>query len=74
MKTELRVIQASFLAGATDLVVGLFMHFTNLHEWWFEQFHLFGVLGVGFLAYASWHTYLYKRDTGKTIWKKEKKK
>lgn len=55
MKYEDRAIKASFLAGITDILVGIIMHFTGWHEWWYNQFHLFGVIGLGMIAYSFWH-------------------
>lgn len=69
MRTEQRIIKASILAGATDLLIGLFMAVSGLHEWWFNTFHLFGVLGIGMIAYGLWHAYYYKQETRERVWK-----
>jgi len=55
MNAEKRIIKASFFAGLTDIGVGLFMFVTGWHSWYFERFHVFGVLGLGMVAYAFWH-------------------
>lgn len=62
MKHEERIIKASLFAGATDIIIGLAMHVSNLHEWYFENFHLFGVLGIGMISYGFWHRYFYRKE------------
>jgi hypothetical protein len=63
MKYEQRVIKASAAAGATELLIGLVASVTGFHEWYFEHFHFFGVLGVGMLLYAAYHEYYRRRDS-----------
>ena len=65
MKYEERIIKTSILAGFTDILIGLFMFFTGWHQWYFDHFHFFGVLGLGMLCYGFWHWFLYNKDTGR---------
>lgn len=60
MKYEKRVIKASFYAGLSDVIIGLIMCITGWHNWYYEHFHFFGVLGIGMLCYAFWHYFLYE--------------
>lgn len=72
MHSEQRIIKASILAGVTDIIVGLFMFITGWHQWYYDHFHVFGILGIGMLAYGIWHGVLYSRDTGRSIWQRKK--
>ncbi len=62
MRYEDRVIQSSLLAGMTDIVIGFIMYITSWHEWYWERFHTFGVLGIGMVAYGTWHAILKWRQ------------
>ena len=62
MRVEQRTYMASIYAGVTDILIGLFMYFTGWHQWYFDHFHFFGVLGIGMLAYGFWHRRFYRRD------------
>lgn len=64
---ELRVIKASFFAGLTDLGIGYLAHKTGFHVWYWDNFHMFGFLGLGMLAYAYWHAFFYYRETRQTF-------
>ena len=68
MRNELRIIKSTFMAGLTDVLTGLVMFFTGWHEWYFEHFHVFGILGLGMLYYAAWHWYFYVKDRGDFFW------
>ncbi len=61
----MRVIKASLFAGFTDLAIGLIMSFTGLHEWYYDKFRFFGVLGLAMITYGTWHYILYKKDGAK---------
>ncbi len=61
MKQELRVIKSSFYAGITDMIIGLIMFMTGWHQWYYDHFHFFGILGIGMICYAIWHYYLYNK-------------
>lgn len=65
MKSERRIIKASLFAGITDILIGLVMFLTGWHEWYFNHFHVFGVLGLGMIAYAYWHNYFLIKETKK---------
>ena len=71
MKQEERIIKASMMAGITDIAFGIFMSLTGWQEWYFNHFHVFGVLGIGMLAYGYWHKKLYEIETGVDVWKKK---
>jgi len=70
MKAEERTIKASMLAGWTDIFIGLIMYWTGWHQWYFDHFHFFGILGIGMLAYGFWHKLLYEKETKVKVWKK----
>ena len=57
MKAEIRTINAMAMTGVTDLIIGLIMFATGWHEWYFNHFHFFGIMGFSSLAYAFWHYY-----------------
>ncbi len=63
---ERRIIKASFYAGIADILLGLVMYFTGLHEWWFKHFHTFGVLGIGLIFYSFFHLLFYRIDRNET--------
>lgn len=73
MNNEERIIKASACAGFTELLIGLIMALTGAHQWYFDHFHFFGVLGMGMLVYAYWHGYYFKKETGKDLWTMKKK-
>jgi len=73
MKAEERTIKASILAGITDMLIGLIMFLTGWHEWYYNHFHFFGILGIGMIAYGFWHKVLYTKETGVFLWKSKKK-
>ena len=62
MRFELRIILATFLAGVSDLILGVILVLTGVANWWYNTFHLFGMLGFGMIAYSFWHYILYRRD------------
>jgi len=62
MKNEMRMIKASFLTGVSELLLGVFMSFTGWHDWYYNHFKFFGVLGIGMLFYAFWHWVFYKLE------------
>lgn len=68
MQNEQRIIKASVYAGWTDILFGLLMYFTGWHQWYFEHFHFFGILGIGMLIYGSWHKFLYEKETREKLW------
>jgi hypothetical protein len=72
MNVEKRTIKASAMAGITDIIIGLLAYFTGFGDWYYTKFHMFGVIGFGMLAYAYWHLYFLRLDTGEGIWKKKK--
>ena len=61
MKSEERIIHASILAGWTDIILGLIFYLTGFADWYYTRFHVFGVIGMGMLAYGFWHSVLYRR-------------
>lgn len=61
MKSEQRIYQASIIAGLLDMIVGLLMYLTGLHDWYFDHFKVFGVLGIGMVLYGLSHYILYKK-------------
>ena len=73
MNAEKRNVQASLFAGVTEIVIGVVMALTGWGTWYFEHFHFFGILGVGFILYAYYYCLFYRRDTSEAIWKKKKK-
>ena len=60
MKNEMRIIKASFMTGVSELILGLIMSRIGWHDWYWDHFKMFGVLGIGMVFYAFWH-YLYLR-------------
>ena len=69
MKSENRIIKASIATGLTEIIIGLFMAGTGLHNWYYDHFHFFGVLGIGMLSYGLWHWYYKIKDTPKSgVW------
>ena len=68
MRYEKRTIKVSLMTGLTDIVIGLILYLTGIADWYYERFHVFGVLGLGFVIWALWHSYYYKKETGKNIW------
>lgn len=55
MKSEIRIIKSSFLTGISEIILGIVMHEFGWHDWYFEQFKFFGILGIGMIFYAFWH-------------------
>ena len=74
MKSEKRIIKASIAAGITDTIIGLIMAITGWHEWYYNHFHVFGILGLGMILYGLYHLLFYKIDTGELTWLKKKHK
>lgn len=72
MKQEIRIIKASVLTGITEMLIGLFMALTGLHQWYFDRFHFFGILGLGLLIYGFWLQYFYKKENGGDVWRIKK--
>jgi len=73
MNAEERTIKASILAGITDIIIGLIMFFTGFGDWYYSKFHVFGIIGLGMLAYGFWHLYFLRKETGvKFKWMKQK--
>lgn len=68
MKSENRIIKSSIMTGISEVCIGLFMAITGWHQWYFDTFHFFGVLGVGMFLYGIWHSYYLKKETGEDIW------
>jgi len=68
MRHERRTIKVSLLTGLTDIIVGLILYFTGVADWYYSRFHVFGVLGMGFIIWAAWHYYFYKKEVGYKIW------
>lgn len=50
-RLEMRFIKAGFCAGVVDIAIGLY-----------NNIDLFGVLGVGFVLYASFHFWFLKKS------------
>jgi len=67
MNTEKRIIKASILAGATDVLAGLALYFTGAGDWYYAKFHVFGIIGFGMLAYGYWHLYFLRKETGRGV-------
>jgi hypothetical protein len=65
MNNEKRIIKASACAGVTDILFGLFMYWTGWGDFYYQHFHVFGMLGFGMLAYAYWHQYFYNLEVKK---------
>ena len=70
MRSERRIIRASIYTGISEMSIGLFMAITGLHQWYYDRFHFFGVLGLGMAIYGFWHMILLKKETGEWAWKK----
>jgi len=68
MRHERRTIKVSLLTGITDIALGLIMYFTGAADWYYEHFHIFGILGMGFIIWAIWHMYFYRKEVGLKIW------
>ena len=62
MKSEQRIYKSSMIAGLLDVLIGLIMYITGLHDWYFEHFKVFGVLGIGMFIYGLVHYYYYKKE------------
>ena len=62
MRAELRSVNASILAGFTDIIVGLLMFFTGWHQWYFDHFHFFGIMGLSMLFYGYWYIFLLRKE------------
>jgi hypothetical protein len=71
MNVEKRQIKASIFAGFTDILIGFIMFLTGWHQWYFDHFHFFGVLGIGMLAYGYWSIYFYNNEVGGRVWKEK---
>ena len=69
---ERRTILASLGAGVTDLLFAVIALHIGFSDWYWNRFHLFGVVGFGLLSYAFWHLILFKFETGERIWLKKK--
>lgn len=63
MNAEKRTIKASICAGLTDIIIGIIMFLTGWHEWYYQHFHVFGIIGLGMLAYGFWHNYFLIKET-----------
>lgn len=59
MKNEQRMYKSSIIAGIGDILVGLIMYFTGWHDWYYNHFKFFGVLGIGMIIYGLVHWWLY---------------
>lgn len=59
MSIEERIFTASVITGILELLLAIFMSLTGLHEWYYNKFHMFGVLGIGMLIYGFVHFYLW---------------
>jgi hypothetical protein len=68
MNNERRIVKAMAYAGITVVVLGLLLVWAGFAKWWFDKTHLLGTFGIEMLVYAVWHAYLYKKETGESIW------
>ena len=69
MRAEERTIKVSLYAGVIEIILALFMTLTGFHNWWYSQFHFFGVFGIASIIWAACYYYLYKKETGNNVWK-----
>lgn len=47
----------------TDLALGGVFKLIGFADWYYNTFHVFGILGFGMIAYAAWHYIFYTRET-----------
>jgi hypothetical protein len=59
----MRIIKSSLCAGMTDLALGGVFKLIGFADWYYNTFHVFGILGFGMIAYAAWHYIFYTRET-----------
>lgn len=50
------------MTGVSELIVGFIFVATGWHEWYWNTFKFFGVLGIGMILYAYWHQYFLIRE------------
>ena len=63
MKSERRIIKSSIMTGLTEILIGILFALTGLHDWYFEHFKFFGVIGLGMLLYGLYHYYYWRNET-----------
>jgi len=72
MRYEGRIVKASLFAGISELLLGYIFYLNGVGDWWFNNFHFFGYLGIGFILYAFWHQYFINWDNRKKVIKEFK--